>query len=910
MNDSKDKRITDLSLSQINNTSSNNFERQKSLNRLHLTVNKFNSPKKLNTLMSNIIKETNNASIIGEEDGFFDNINSYYRVNIPKKIEIKNKKSNYIINDAERIKLSKLNEQSNDTSNNINSTALNDYKLDKILNPTLKTTDSLITNIKIINNTNLDKLFLKLIEFNNISKNDPGAADLFYKIALKYISIKNYNKAIEALQLCLNINLNNNTYYKTAFVFKKIAFCYLEIKDYSNADYNLDEALKYLNQVNKKYIYTIDIADCYYKKANLQYINLNFNQAEIYYMECLKLNSEHCKRLILTNKNNLHVNKEMGNCNFKLGLILEKQKKYKRSIDFYNQALEIYKLINSGYIFNKESCLCYYNLALNYEKLKNYDQALDFYTRAADIYFKLNGEINEDVLECYLKSANVYYILDKKKLSLKKLEEIKYVLEDPYYLKDEDGNPHFEIAKLLSKLYLDFDKIQLGLVTLEIFINEIKVSIEHLEEAFNLLCKYFDKIILLNFNLSQDLINKIDSFILTFVKKLLNDPNLDATNYNNNNNNNNSSDYNDLKFNKNYEMSYINKKYSNNNANLNGPTPQITNIQSETINNLQSLNNNFPLNSINKTIDWITVLARMVAKLDCNHRAIFLYSKSIELLDKVSHDNNNQLKICDVYNNIGIEYDKLEMYEGSLKNFMMALEIRKTIFGPNHIKTAGSFNNVGIAFDKLGKTDEALDYWKLCLGIRLKSLSPIHPKIGDSYYNLGLILFKINQYSDAISSFIKAYDIYNRKENLSNCEILRADVAIGIGEIYKEQENYLNAANYLEIGYKIHMDKNGQINSCTIKASLLYGIVLSKLKKHEQVIELLEKPLKLINLENEISQLILEAYYELGLSLDAINKFGESLKYLEETLKYCIDLWDQRKINTLKEKIKQMVKIS
>jgi tetratricopeptide (TPR) repeat protein len=105
------------------------------------------------------------------------------------------------------------------------------------------------------------------------------------------------------------------------------------------------------------------------------------------------------------------------------------------------------------------------------------------------------------------------------------------------------------------------------------------------------------------------------------------------------------------------------------------------------------------------------------------------------------------------------------------------------------------------------------------------------------------------------------------------------------------------------------LSNHGQENSNTIKASLLYGITLSKQKKYDKAIELLEEPLKLVNLNSEeVTPLTLEAYYELGLCYDAVNRFTESFKCLEAVEKHCKEIWDKEMIETLNEKLTQIVK--
>lgn len=82
----------------------------------------------------------------------------------------------------------------------------------------------------------------------------------------------------------------------------------------------------------------------------------------------------------------------------------------------------------------------------------------------------------------------------------------------------------------------------------------------------------------------------------------------------------------------------------------------------------------------------------------------------------------------------------------ALKPFQRALEIRKTILGPEDPFIAYSLNNVGLSYSEMGELDLAFAAHQEAIRLRLKANSD---RIGNSYSNMSSLLLRMGRPDEA-----------------------------------------------------------------------------------------------------------------------------------------------------------------
>lgn len=265
----------------------------------------------------------------------------------------------------------------------------------------------------------------KVIDLDNENR------EAYLKRAEAYFYKKDYEKAIEDYEKCINLDKN-----KVYSYYNYLAIAYAFNKEYEKSRALLMKVLN-LSKEDKEKKQIIE-KDIYNNLGLIYYLNKDNKNAKKYYEEALKIDNNH---------------KEAHN---NLGLIYYKEKNYEEARKCYKKVIEL----DDNYI---ES---YNNLGLIYYELKNYDEAIESYKKAIGIdrsrvcsnmgfrrFIEENLVINkEEILNLifdnrlYL-SVNILNILNKVDISdlgdkeekglVEKIEKIRLNKED---FGDDDFN--------------------------------------------------------------------------------------------------------------------------------------------------------------------------------------------------------------------------------------------------------------------------------------------------------------------------------------------------------------------------------------------------------------------------------------------------------------------------------------
>jgi tetratricopeptide (TPR) repeat protein len=117
-------------------------------------------------------------------------------------------------------------------------------------------------------------------------------------------------------------------------------------------------------------------------------------------------------------------------------------------------------------------------------------------------------------------------------------------------------------------------------------------------------------------------------------------------------------------------------------------------------------------------------------------------------------------------------------YEGAVRDWAEALEIRTKHLGPDHPRLAGALYNLGIGYDALGETDKAREHWERSLELRKQLYGEDHPFIADSLDVLAIATKKSGDMESAMRLYRDALD---RRERMLGAD--HPDVAMSLTNI-------------------------------------------------------------------------------------------------------------------------------
>jgi len=124
-----------------------------------------------------------------------------------------------------------------------------------------------------------------------------------------------------------------------------------------------------------------------------------------------------------------------------------------------------------------------------------------------------------------------------------------------------------------------------------------------------------------------------------------------------------------------------------------------------------------------------------------------------------------------------------------------SLDIKTTIFGPNHLSLANSYDNLGtLCLDK-NQDAEAEDYYRDSMEMTAKILSRENSQVFSRLDKLAKCLIKEKKYSQAEQLYLEAQDFWQSKPSRNGSE---ARAKYALGSLYIEEKKYTEAAPVLQ----------------------------------------------------------------------------------------------------------------
>ena len=250
------------------------------------------------------------------------------------------------------------------------------------------------------------------------------------------------------------------------------------------------------------------------------------------------------------------------------------------------------------------------------------------------------------------------------------------------------------------------------------------------------------------------------------------------------------------------------------------------------------------LSKVDPTISFIAEDAKLLFLLgDCERKfgsldkALNYYDKSLTI--SLQTLDSEHLDIIELYNNIGITWDRKGNDEKSLEYKEKCLELILKTLGADHTFAAIAYNNIGLTWDSKGDYDKALEYYDNCLAIYLKNLGGEHPNVATTYNNIGTSWRSKDEYDKAIQFYEKSLAIFLKTLGNSHSNVARLYNNIAVA--WEKKCEYVKALAYYEKSLAIDLITLGETHSSISNLYKKIGKCHYNLKEHAIALELFTK---------------------------------------------------------------------
>ena len=707
---------------------------------------------------------------------------------------------------------------------------------------------------------------------------------------------------------------------------KKLTYCYIAESEMVNAHKNISESLKLCANLFSEY--SKEVADCLFTKAYCSQIENNIREAEDIYNKSLAL------YISVFKYNNINYTKishiEIADCYFKLGLVKEKQKNFNLSMEYYNIALIIYRN-HFKMDDNLECAVTMMNMGLLYEIQDNNDKSLTLYNQVRDIYAKIKPD-GQAYIESLIKSAHISIKFNKydeacrdlinaltvivKKNNCESLDELlELILVDSEEYSSDLYYHFFDLADvsfLLAKIYtvLEFNKHQEGFETLRIVIELMPPHKDFVKKTYKILKKLLENLNTMNYKeeWEQDIVDCVKQFI--YKMDMLVEEN--KRNLKADDNSVNEREENIVQTHQNSINSELNIQIKHSIIEI--PKKEITSskimsMREDEFALFEKKKKKDETDFFTEKILWLETLGKNCSRIKLYKSAIELFLKCIIYLENLEDSINNKNKICELMNNIAMDYTLSSNFESAKVFFEKILDYRIKMHDKDDLRIASAYNNLANAYNRIKDNVKALEYWQLGMEIKKNSLRDDEdPRVGKDYYNFSIILLSLKEYDTAIQYMLDALYIFDKK--LGKTSRLSADACLLLGECYKINNNNVTALNYCARAMSYYVENLEEEDYTTIKSRLLFAICLSLASKYDRAVPIFKIVIeKFIDREILLKTfLFVEGVYEYAKCLDWTNKFAESLKYFEIFIKIADKNWTAERLSKVVNKITQLVR--
>ncbi len=142
-----------------------------------------------------------------------------------------------------------------------------------------------------------------------------------------------------------------------------------------------------------------------------------------------------------------------------------------------------------------------------------------------------------------------------------------------------------------------------------------------------------------------------------------------------------------------------------------------------------------------------------------NDLALENLKSALANFDQAEKSQSKEAALC--LSHLSFVYLSIGKFNQSLESGLLALQLRKQLFGDQSEIVAASYNDLGVLYSQTDP-DKALDYYEKALAIYEKLHSKDHPKIAIANINLGIMYQQLKLYGDAVNNFETAEKIWKK----------------------------------------------------------------------------------------------------------------------------------------------------
>jgi len=240
----------------------------------------------------------------------------------------------------------------------------------------------------------------------------------------------------------------------------------------------------------------------------------------------------------------------------------------------------------------------------------------------------------------------------------------------------------------------------------------------------------------------------------------------------------------------------------------------LENIDNNTLDSIENINN---YNRKEKQLYKITALADSLSKKGDNG-AIDDIIKSKYLLEG---DSINDKLLAEFYHVYGKLLVQNREYDNGLDTLLLALELKKKVYGEGDSKLAKTYNYIGIARFRKHEYEEALNNYNKAVDV-LESNSFFGRDLFDAYLNIGIVKASRGNYENAYKHFKLASEIIGTDGSPDSLAIARFYNSYGLLATFMGKVE--DAGNYFNIAERYYIDLFGKDDINLAKVNLNMGV--------------------------------------------------------------------------------------
>jgi eukaryotic-like serine/threonine-protein kinase len=185
---------------------------------------------------------------------------------------------------------------------------------------------------------------------------------------------------------------------------------------------------------------------------------------------------------------------------------------------------------------------------------------------------------------------------------------------------------------------------------------------------------------------------------------------------------------------------------------------------------------------------WIDLVALVGNELDKPAEAITL-AQTAELA--VVRDGDRPEQRATFSTNLAIVKRRTGDFAGAIALHERALELRRTLHGPDGLDVASTLNNLANAHGSNGDFQKSLELHEQALVIRGKAYGDTHPRVAETLNNIGAALSGLSRYEEALGRFERVVEI--RRTLWGDEHPLVASALANLGSTLADLERYEEA---------------------------------------------------------------------------------------------------------------------